>query len=179
MLNGITLGIIIVIVIFVFLVIISLLTNLLLAPVIRTPHKVISEILDIMNLTKKDIFVDFGCGDGRLILGAYEQAQCKCIGYDISPIMLIIAKTAKVIRYPLVKDIVFEAQDIFQVDISHVSKIYCFLDEKSMNILKEKLLNFVKNGGEVYCYKYGIKDIKKKKQVILSNGNILYVYRSA
>ena len=179
MLNGITLGIIIVIVIFVFLVIISLLTNLLLAPVIRTPKKVIQEILDIMNLTKEDTFVDFGCGDGRLVLSAYEQARCKCIGYDISPIMLILAKTARVVRYPLVKDILFDAQDIFQVDISMVSKIYCFLDEKSMNILKEKLDNFVRGGGEVYSYEYGLKDLKNEKKVILSNGNTLYVYRGA
>jgi len=177
MLNGITLGIIIVIVIFVFLVIISLLTNLLLAPVIRTPKKVIQEILDIMNLTKEDTFVDFGCGDGRLVLSAYEQAKCKCIGYDISPIMLILAKTARVVRYPLVKDILFDAQDIFQVDISNVSKIYCFLDEKSMNILNEKLGNFVKGGGEVYSYEYGLADLKNEKKVILSNGNTLYVYR--
>ena len=177
MLNGITLGIIIVIVIFVFLFIISLLTNLLLAPVIRTPKKVIQEILQIMNLSKEDTFVDFGCGDGRLVLSAYEQAKCKCIGYDISPIMLMLAKTARVIRYPLSKDIIFDAQDIFQADISKVTKIYCFLDEKSMNILNEKLSNFVKGGGEVYSYMYDIKGLKNEKKIILSNGNTLYMYR--
>jgi len=175
MLNGITLGIIIVVVIFVFLFVISLLTNLLLAPVIRTPQKVIQEILEIMNLTKEDTFVDFGCGDGRLVLGAYDQAKCKCIGYDISPIMLMLAKTARVVRYPLVKDIVFDAQDIFQIDISGVSKIYCFLDEKSMDILNEKLSNFVKGGGEVYSYKYSLKNFKNEKSVILSNSETLYV----
>ena len=177
MLNGITLGIIIVIVISIFLVILSLLTNLLLAPVIRTPKKVIQEILEIMNLSKEDTFVDFGCGDGRLVLSAYDQAKCKCIGYDISPIMLILAKTARVLRFPLSKDIVFDAQDIFQVDISKVTKIYCFLDEKSMNILNEKLSNFVKGGGEVYSYEYGLKGFKNEKKVILSNEKILYIYR--
>ena len=177
MLNGITLGIIIVITIFVFLFIISLLTNILLAPVIRTPKKVIQEILEVMNLTKEDTFVDFGCGDGRLVLGAYEQAKCKCIGYDISPIMLMLAKTARVVRYPLSKDIIFETQDIFQVDISNVTKIYCFLDEKSMGILNEKLSNFVKGGGEVYSYMYNIKGLRNEKKIILSNGNILYMYR--
>lgn len=177
MLNGITLGIIIVITIFVFLFIISLLTNILLAPVIRTPKKVIQEILEVMNLTKEDTFVDFGCGDGRLVLSAYEQAKCKCIGYDISPIMLMLAKTARVVRYPLSKDIIFEAQDIFQVDISNVTKIYCFLDEKSMDILNEKLSNFVKGGGEVYSYMYDIKGLKNEKKIILSNGNTLYMYR--
>jgi len=175
MLNGITLGIIIVVVIFVFLFVISLLTNLLLAPVIRTPQKVIQEILEIMNLTKEDTFVDFGCGDGRLVLGAYDQAKCKCIGYDISPIMLMLAKTARVVRYPLVKDIVFDAQDIFQIDISGVSKIYCFLDEKSMDILNEKLSNFAKGGGEVYSYKYSLKNFRDEKSVILSNSETLYV----
>ncbi|MDD4382327.1 MAG: methyltransferase domain-containing protein [Candidatus Dojkabacteria bacterium] len=177
MLNGISLGIIIVIVLLIASFILSLLINLLLVPIIKTPKEVIDEILQLMDLKKEDTIVDLGSGDGRLLLKAHEQSRCRCIGYDISPIMLIIANTKRIVKFPFTKDIIFEPKDVFQVDLSGVSKIYCYLDQKSMDILKRKLEKFVEDGGEVYSYGYGIKDIKNEKRVVLKNKKELYIYK--
>lgn len=46
-----------------------------------------------MKLEKNDTFLDMGCGVGDVVLEAYRNAQCKCFGYDISPIMIILART--------------------------------------------------------------------------------------
>lgn len=177
MLNGISLGIIIIIILLFASFILSLLINLLLVPIIKTPKEIIDEILQLMDLKKEDTLVDLGSGDGKLLLRAYEQSRCKCFGYDISPIMLIIANTKKVIKFPFTKDIIFELKDVFQVDISNSTKIYCYLDQKSMDILKNKLMEFVKKGGEIYSYKYGIKEMKNEKKVILGNNKELYIYK--
>ena len=56
-------------------IILTVLINALLAPTVKTPQKVISEILDIMNLDQKDIFLDLGCGDGRVVLEVYRYAS--------------------------------------------------------------------------------------------------------
>jgi predicted TPR repeat methyltransferase len=177
MLNGISLGIIIVIVLLVSAFILSLLINLLLVPIIKTPKEVMDEILLLMDLKKEDILVDLGSGDGRLLLRAHEQSRCKCFGYDISPIMLIIANTMKIVKFPFTKDIIFEPKDVFQVDISNATKIYCYLDQKSMDILKRKLEKFVKDGGQVYSYKYGVKNMTNEKKVVLGNNKELYIYK--
>ena len=177
MLNGITLGIIITLILLFLCIILSILVNALLAPTSKTPTKVLDEIADIMDVKKKDVFMDLGSGDGRLVFKVYERALCKCFGYDLSPINIIISNVVRAFRFPLSKDIVFEAQNVFKVDISKVKKIYCFLDEKSMDILKCRLEEFVKKGGEVYSYMYNVKGLKGEKKMELSNGKELYIYK--
>lgn len=143
----------------------------------KTPNNVLDEIADIMNVNKQDVFVDLGSGDGRLVLDVYARAMCKCIGYEISPLLLIFSNFRRVLRFPTSKGILFEAQNIFKVDISNATKIYCYLDQNSMDILKPKLLEFVKKGGEVYSYGVGLKKVKNEKKVELKNKKNLYIYK--
>ena len=185
MLDGISLGIMTVIVLLLLGFILTLFINAFLIPLLKTPKEVISEIVDIMNLKKEDHLVDLGSGDGRLLLKAHGSSGCKCTGYDISPMMLIIAQTKKILQFPLSKDFTFEPEDIFKVDLEKFTKVYCYLDQKSLRILKPKLEEFVKSGGEIYSYKYNINNINannkkekaKEKKIILKDGNPLYIYR--
>ena len=74
------------------------------------------------------------------------------------------------------KDIVFEGEDIFKLDLKNFTKIYCFLDEKSMDALKKKFQKFISNGGVVYSYRFNIKDMESEKKVKLSDNEYLYIY---
>ena len=174
--NGITMGIVITALLFFGGIILTVLINALLAPTVKTPQKVISEIIDLINLKKKDIFLDLGCGDGRVVLEVYRYAKCKCFGYDISPIMIILARTRRILSFPMSKDIVFDADNVFSVDLKDITKIYCYLDQKTMNALKKKFIPFIKNGGVVYSYRYGIKGMKGERKIKLSNDEYLYIY---
>ncbi|MGI6443415.1 MAG: class I SAM-dependent methyltransferase [Candidatus Dojkabacteria bacterium] len=176
MANGITVGIVLTFIMLSGAFLLTVLINILLVPIIKTPRKVISEIIDAMNLKKDDSFVDLGCGDGKVVLEAYTNAKCKCYGLDLSPIMIILARTLRILKYPANKDIVFEVENIYEVSLKDFTKIYCYLDTKSMGILKKKLQKFIKDGGEVFSYKYGIEGMKEKKKVKLSNDEYLYIY---
>lgn len=176
MANGITVGIVLTFIMLSGAFLLTVLINILLVPIIKTPRKVISEIIDAMNLKKDDSFVDLGCGDGKVVLEAYANAKCKCYGLDLSPIMIILARTLRILKYPANKDIVFEVENIYEVSLKDFNKIYCYLDEKSMSILKKKFEKFIKDGGEVFSYKYGIEGMKEKKKVKLSNDEYLYIY---
>jgi SAM-dependent methyltransferase len=178
MINGITLGVVMVVVLLIAGFVLTLLINAFLIPLFKTPKEVLLEIVEIMNPQKEDHIVDLGSGDGRLLFKAHRVSGCKCTGYDISPIMLIIARTKRILQFPLSKDFTLEAEDIFKVDLKDFTKIYCYLDSKSMGILKPKLKDFIKNGGEVYSYKYGLEGIKNEKKIVLSNGEELYIYRN-
>lgn len=177
MLNGITLAIAIIIILLFGSLILTLLISALLVPMFKTPKEVLEEIVDLMNLQKDDTFVDLGSGDGRLVLKAYEQSQCKCIGYDISPIMMIMANTNKVVRFPFARDISFIPEDMFKVDLAGTTKLYCYLDDKSLSILGQKLMNLLRNGCEIYSYKHEIKGIGKSEMVVLKNDVPLYIYQ--
>lgn len=178
MLNGITLGIVMIVVLLAGAFVLTLMINAFLIPLFKTPKSVLSEIVDIMNPQKEDHIVDLGSGDGGILFKTYRQSGCKCTGYDISPIMLIIARTKRILQFPLNgNDFEFEAEDIFRVNLEKYTKVYCYLDEKSMGILKEKLEKFVKKGGEVYSYRYRIEGIGDERRVVLNNGKELYIYR--
>jgi len=177
MLNGITLGIIITLLLLFLCTILSILVNALLSPMSKTPTKVLDEIADIIDPSKKDVFVDLGSGDGRLVFKMYERGHCKCFGYDISPLNIIYANIIGTLKFPLHREVIFDAQNVFKADISKATKIYCFLDEKSMGILKPRLEEFVRNGGEVYSYMYNMKGIKNEKKMVLSNEKELYIYK--
>jgi SAM-dependent methyltransferase len=177
MINGITLGIIMIIILLLGAFILSLLINAFLIPLFKTPKDVLQEIVDIMDLKREDSLVDLGSGDGRILFKAFRQSSCKCLGYDISPIMLIIAKTKKALQFPFTKDILFETEDIYKVNLKEFTKIYCYLDTKSLKILRKKFEAFVKNGGEIYSYAYPIDSINNQEKIILSNNIPLYIYK--
>lgn len=176
MANGITVGILLIVVMLIGAFLLTVLINLLLVPILKTPKDIIKEIIDTMNLKKEDVFVDLGCGDGKVVLEAYANARCKSYGLDLSPIMIIIARTFRILKYPVNKDIVFNVENIYEASLKDFTKIYCYLDEKSMNILKKKFEKFLKSGGEMYSYRYKIEGIKAKKKVELSNKEYLYIY---
>lgn len=177
MLNGITLGIIITFVLLFFCIILSILVNALLSPLATTPKDTLEDIADIMNINKDDIFVDLGSGDGRLIMKVYEEVRCKCIGYEISPMLVMLSRVLKTFKYPTSKDITFEPENIFKVDLSNATKIYCYLDNNSLNILKPKLEAFIKKGGVAYSYSNNVKGMKNEKRVELKNKKDLYIYK--
>jgi len=177
MLNGITLGIVMILMLLLGSFVLTLLINTFLIPLFKTPRDILLEIVDIMDLTNDDHLVDLGSGDGRLLFKAHRQSGCKCTGYDISPIMLIIARTKKFLKFPLSKSFTFEAEDIFKVELEKFTKVYCYLDKKSIDILGGRLKEFVKNGGEVYSYRYGREGIENEKKIVLSNGKDLYIYK--
>jgi predicted TPR repeat methyltransferase len=175
MLNGISLGIVMIVVLLIGGFLLTLLINAFLVPLFKTPKSVLREILLIMDLKKEDHLVDLGSGDGRLLLKAYKESGCKCTGYDISPIMLILARTKMLVQFPFTKDVIFEAEDIYKVDLKKFTKVYCYLDEKSMDILKPKFEEYIKQGGKIYSYRYEIKDLDGEK-IMLRDGNTLYIY---
>ena len=176
MLNGITIGVIVTGVMLFAGLIITIIINSLLAPTKKTPQTVIPEIIELMNLNKDDKFLDLGCGVGDIVLEAYRISQCKCFGYDISPIMIIIARTKRILHFPMSKDIVFEGENLFELKFNDFTKIYCYLDDKTMNALKGKIMEYIKNGGVLYSYKYGIDGLKIEKKIKLGDNEYLYIY---
>ena len=163
--------------IFLFLVVGILLSGLinLLIPLFRTPKKDLKKILDTISLTKDDTFIDLGSGDARVIFEARRRnREAKLLGYEISPILLIIAVLKKKLLFPFDKKLIIEAEDLFDIDYSKATKIYCYLSPEALEILKEKFKGC--KSLKVYSYKYKISNKKAKDTISLPSGEKLYIY---
>ena len=56
-----------------------------LAPYVPTPQEVVERMLTLAKVTKTDVVIDLGCGDGRIPITAARVYGARGIGVDIDP----------------------------------------------------------------------------------------------
>ena len=56
-----------------------------LAPYVPTPQEVVDRMLTLAKVTKADVVIDLGCGDGRIPITAAKIYGARGIGVDIDP----------------------------------------------------------------------------------------------
>ena len=173
--NGFFLAVAMILVFLILGILLSGLINLLI-PLFKTPRKDMKILLDAMDIQDEDIFYDLGSGDARVIFEARKRNKTAMLyGYEISPILLLIGTLRKNLLYPLDKKMIIEAEDLFNIDYSKATKIYCYLSPEALEILREKFERIGK-GLKVYSYKYQIPDMKFKKRFELESKEYLYLY---
>lgn len=59
------------------------------APYVPTRARDLEKLFQAAKLTKKDVFVDLGSGDGRLVLAAAERG-IKSIGLELNPLLVLL-----------------------------------------------------------------------------------------
>lgn len=91
-----------------------------------TTQDVVDEILKQAKVTKTDVVVDLGCGDGRFPIAAAKTYGCKGVGYEIDPEWVAKAK-AKVAAEKVGDLVEIRDQDIFTADLSKVTVVCLFL----------------------------------------------------
>ncbi len=120
-------------------------------PFAKTPQKNVKLIIDQLNLKPGNIFYDLGCGDGRFLIEA-EKKGVKAYGFEISPwaylrgqINLFFHKSQTKIFY----------KNFYNADLKDADVIFCFLMDKVMSNVEEKLKKELKPKALVvsYCFK--------------------------
>jgi hypothetical protein len=171
--NGLALAIILLVIMLFLAYIISLLLNFF-SPFFTTPRKVVKDIVDLFDLKKGDRFADLGSGDGRVVFNTYYKYKCKSVGYEVSPILLIIVKLKKLFMYPFNRNVIFKENSFFKSDLSEYDVIYCCLPTEFLVELESKLEHELKEGTNVFTYKYKFPN-RKHKEIDL-NGRKVYQY---
>jgi len=96
-----------------------------------TPLELIPLIFELVPLSKDDIFVDIGCGDGRILKEA-SKSGCFSIGIEINPELATRAS-----RLPNVKII---NKDALEYDYSIATVVYMYLYPDLMEKIIPKLV---------------------------------------
>lgn len=157
-------------------ILLSTMINMLI-PLFKTPKKDMAKILDTMDIQDDDIFFDLGSGDASVIFEVRKRnKKTHLYGYEISPILLLIGEIKKHFLFPLDKNIHLEVENLFDLDYSKATKIYCYLSPQALEILREKFEK-IKKPFNIYSYKYEIPDMKYKKKSKLESGEVLYTYQ--
>jgi len=143
------------------------------APYAPTFSAAIVQTFDYIKLSNKDVVVDIGAGDGRVLLEANKH-QAKAIGYELSPIMAAII-WLRALGKPKVK---VKMSNFYKQKLPPETTIlFAFLMPENMT----KVKNFISkqnlpNLRYVLVYAFPFKDIQPLHTVHAPKCARLYIY---
>lgn len=121
-------------------------------PFVPTPLSIIKELIQIANISKKDVVIDLGSGDGRmLIYAAREGAIAK--GWEINP-LLVLWTCLAVRRYRVSKRVRIYLQNYHKADLSDATVVFLYNFPPHLPKLEEKLQKDLRKGTKIISYKF-------------------------
>ena len=122
-------------------------------PYVPTPHDVVDAMLELAGVGPRDVVVDLGSGDGRIILAAARKYQARGVGVDIDPDLVEEANlTAS--RLGLSDRAQFIQQDVMAADLKEVTVLTLYLLPEMMRSLRHKLLQELKPGTRIVSHDF-------------------------
>lgn len=141
-----------------------------LAPPCQSDIYVISPMLEFiskyvpssfLNNPNHAIFYDLGCGDGRVCLTATKRFHCRSIGVEIED-FLIKRFQKNVERLQLQDKVSIIHGDLRELSFEYGlsgTVISMYLLPEALELIKDKLIQAIRDGAIVVCNSWGLKGI--------------------
>jgi SAM-dependent methyltransferase len=128
-----------------------------LAPYVPSPQFIVEKMLELAQVTSKDMVFDLGCGDGRIVITAAQKYGAHGVGIDIDPDRIrdseANAKAAGV--QSLVS---FKLEDAMKADVSSATVVTLYLLTSSNEALRPILTRQLKPGARIVSHSFGMGD---------------------
>ena len=119
------------------------------APFVPMSKQTVENMLQILALTKDDIVIDLGSGDGRAVFAAAKQANA-ATGVEINPVLLYWSRFFQLVRKQ--KNVFFVRENLWAFDTSKATVIILFFIPGKMEALAHKLQSELKPGTRIASY---------------------------
>jgi hypothetical protein len=137
------------------------------SPYVPTKTKELKNFLKEMGIKKGKVFLELGCGDGRVVRAAVSEYGAKGIGVDINLVLILWARLVSWVKKVKTE---FRTENILKTDVSYADYVYLFLMPALIAKLKPKLMKEMKKGAIVISHgfpvvgweKYNYKTIEHK-----------------
>jgi len=130
---------------------------------VGTPYDIVDKMFEFAAITKDDLVVDPGCGDGRIAIGAAKRYGCRAIGYEIDPELAAAARKIAQKRNVAMR-VSIEEKDIFTVDYSKATVIAMYLLPDMITRLLPQFEE-MKAGSRIVAHDYGITGYTPDKEI--------------
>jgi len=134
---------------------------------VPTPHDVVTKMLQMAGVAKKDVVYDLGCGDGRIVVMAAKKFGCQATGFEIDPVRVKEARenVKKNKVEPLAK---IRQEDVFKVDLAPASVITLYLLPE-LNVRLIPQLEKLKPGSRIVSHDFDMEGVKPDKVVRMTS----------
>ncbi len=150
-----------------------------LAPWVPTPQPVVDRMLELAEVTTKDVLYDIGCGDGRIVITAARRYGNRGVGIDIDPAMVELSEK-NAAAAGIEGQVRFIAMDATKADISEATVVALYLLPESNALMRPLLEAQLRPKSRVVCHNYAIPGWEAKEvlneTVKDENGADHYIY---
>jgi SAM-dependent methyltransferase len=122
---------------------------------VPTSYELIEKMLDMAQVTKDDLVMDLGSGDGRNIIAAAKRGA-RGIGVEYNPDMVLLSRRSAE-QAGVADRATFVEADMFEADISKASVLALFLLTDNLRRLLPKFLD-MRPGSRIVINTFAIPD---------------------
>jgi hypothetical protein len=161
--------------IIIVLLIITLYAFVIGAPIFFTPKKAIRDGLKYCNPEAGSHFFELGAGTGRAMVVASKEFKLKSIGFELSPILFLLAKLN--IFFFGKGEMNLLAKNFYKYNLKDADIIFCFLTPHAMEKLKSQFQKELKPGTRIISYSFSIPGWEPEKVIRNNYPGKVFVYK--
>ena len=118
-----------------------------------TRHNIAEAMLQLAGVTKDDVVVDLGSGDGRLPIIAAQVYGARGVGIEIDPRLVALSRNNA--KDAGVDDrVTFVEGDLFTADLSHATVVTLYLSTSVLRQLEPKLKTELRAGSRIVSHQF-------------------------
>lgn len=124
-------------------------------PFITTPDAVVQRMLELAGTSERDLVVDLGSGDGRIVIAAATKFGARGLGIELD--RALVEKSRDSARRAKVEDrVTFVQGDVLSADISKASVVTVYLLPGLINKLQPRFLQHLQPGTRIVSHAFGM-----------------------
>ncbi len=144
------------------------------APYFPSSAETVRLALRTAELKPKETFYDLGAGTGQALVIADKQFGAHAIGSEISLLPYLIAKL-RIFFMRSKAHVTFE--NLFTQDVRDADVVFCFLAERVLGRVADKLKRELKPGARVVSYAFTLPGMTPDAAIPVHGAWNLYLYR--
>ena len=143
---------------------------------VPTPNDIVSAMLRLAAVARKDTVYDLGCGDGRIVIAAAQKYGARGVGIDIDPDR--VAEATENVKNARVADLVKIVRgDLFEADISEATVVTLYLLTELNRKVRPKLLRELRPGTRVVSHAFSMGGDWEPERQESVQGTPVYLWR--
>jgi hypothetical protein len=120
------------------------------APFVPAPQAAVEAALTLAEVGPKDTLLDWGAGDGRVIVAAARRGA-RAVGYELSPFVWVLAWVRLRVTRSRAR---LRLADASRADLSDVSVVFLFLVPRTHAVVARHLRSRLRPGARVITYAF-------------------------
>ncbi len=135
---------------------------------VPTPQDVVERMLEEAGVTDRDLVVDLGSGDGRVVITAAKRFGSRAIGYEIHPRLVEMSRQA-ITEHGVGSLARIEHADMFTVDLREATVVTMFLYPHLMERLRPQLERLAP-GSRIVSHQFAMPGERPDREIPVRSG---------